>query len=97
MQPFRTAFRLVGEFRKPYVILNALFYGVILCGMIYGAINHDAIRSLGDTLRSQAADSLPGVAEAYQNGHILTAIALTWATARAQRPDPSDAELVPSD
>ena len=78
MKVFHRAFELLRQFRKPYFILNALFYGLIACGMLYAAFDRQIQDTLGTTARGQVASVFPQVATSYGKGQIVFAIALTF-------------------
>ena len=79
MRIFHRPLELIYQCRKPYVVLNVCFYGLIVCGMLYAAFNRDAQQSLGKTARGQVASTLPHVAAAYSEGHVFAAFAWTFA------------------
>lgn len=75
------AFSIIKEHKKAYIVLNVVFYGLVLIGMVAAAF----IPELRTHTNLGVAQSLsqPGlmavVKEAYGNGHLLTAIGLTFA------------------
>jgi hypothetical protein len=79
MKIFHAAMELLRQYRKPYLTLNAFFYGLIVCGMVYAAFNREIQDALGTTARGQFATIAPQVATAYGSGQILIAIVLTFA------------------
>lgn len=78
MHYFRQAFAIITRYRIPYIILNAVFYGVVAAGMVYGALDRDTQQSLSTDLRQQAHVALPDVTTAYAASRILPSVALTF-------------------
>ncbi len=79
MKLWRNAWAIVGKFRRPYVILNAAYYGLVVCGMVYVAFNPALQQSLIEmTGQTFTEGPLSAVGAAYGGGRVLPAIALTF-------------------
>ena len=81
MGPFRSAWALVREYRRAYLLLNLAFYGLMVAAMVYVAFNPDLQKTVwdevGEAFRTGPLTS--GVTEAYSGGQVLLAAALTFA------------------
>ncbi len=79
MTAIKAALKIVGESRRAYINLNLVYYGLIVCAMIYSAFDRSLQRSLlnavGDAL---TVGPLSLVGNAYSGGQALLAIALTF-------------------
>ena len=79
MKSILSAWKVVAEFRRAYIVLNLAYYGLVLCGMIYVAFVPSLQQSL---LREVGAAFTEGpfsaVGSAYLGGQILPAIILTF-------------------
>lgn len=75
------AWAVVGRFRRAYVILNVVYYGLVVCGMVYVAFNPSLQQTLLDAVGEAFFDEGPlsAVGQAYLGGQIVAAIALTFA------------------
>ena len=78
MKTMRPLLRVLPEARRPYVILNVAYYGLVICGMAFTALNP----SLHESLMTAVAESLSEgplapVWEAYSTERVLLATALT--------------------
>lgn len=74
-----SALKSVREFRRAYIVLNLIYYGLIVCGMIYSAFNRSSQQSLLEAVGSGFAEGpLAPVMDAYSGGQVLLAIALTF-------------------
>jgi hypothetical protein len=74
------AWAVVGRFRRAYVALNVVYYGLVVCGMVYVAFNPSLQQSLLEAVGGEFSGEglLSAVGEAYAGGQILTAIVLTF-------------------
>jgi hypothetical protein len=76
---FCTAVHIVRRHGFRFVMINLAYFGLVCGGMAYGAWDRQASDQYKVQVRRQAADSLPVVFEAYQNGHFTRAVGLTFA------------------
>lgn len=73
------ALRIIREFRRTYIVLNLVYYGLVICGMAYAAFNPSLQQSLLDALRGAFSQGpLSPVAGAYSGGQVLLAIVFTF-------------------
>ncbi len=77
--------RLVRQYRRAYLAINVVFYGLVACGlvacgMVYVTFHPEVQEMLTQAvLLSFTEGPLATVAEAYAGGEVLKAIALTFA------------------
>ncbi len=75
----KSAWGLVQENRRAYIIINIVYYGLVVIGMIYVAFNQKLQEEL---LNLVGAGFMTGplsfVGQAYVNAEVLTAIAATF-------------------
>lgn len=72
----KAAFR---DFRKEYIIINVLYYGLVILGMVISAFNPSIQKSiLNSANKSISAGVLSHVGKAYLGGHILSAMVHTF-------------------
>jgi hypothetical protein len=75
----RSAWGLVQENRRAYIIINAVYYGLIIVGMVYVAFNQ---KLQEDLLNLTGASFMTGplsfVGQAYVNARVFTAILATF-------------------
>ncbi len=76
---FRTAVHLVRRYGFRFVMINLAYFGLVCGGMAYGAWDRQANDQYKIQVRRQAADSMPAVFDAYQGGHFIRAVGLTFA------------------
>jgi hypothetical protein len=75
----RDAFGILKESRRPYLILNLIYYGLIICGMIYAAFDRPTQQALTDAVGAAFLEGpLAGIGAAYTGGQLLRAIILTF-------------------
>ncbi|HEX6384504.1 MAG TPA: hypothetical protein VF177_07530 [Anaerolineae bacterium] len=78
MSVVRDAFAILRKSRRPYILLNLMYYGLVICGMIYAAFDRSVQQTLMDAVGAAFLEGpLAGVAEAYTSGQLLLAIVLT--------------------
>jgi hypothetical protein len=79
MNALRTALGRIGEFRRSYVTMNLMYYGLVLVGMGVAMARpslHDSlIKEVGEAIRSEP---LAPVAKAYTEGRLVAAISKTF-------------------
>ena len=79
MKLLKSAWGLVQEHRRVYIILNALYYGLVVIFMIYVAFNRplqeELLQSIGESFMT---GPLSFVGSAYINAQVLAAIAATF-------------------
>jgi hypothetical protein len=78
MRYLRRGLEFVRQYRKPYFILCACFYGLVAGGMVYAAFDRGLQSSLTNNAREGVTAALPHVAAAYAHGQILAAMGLTF-------------------
>jgi hypothetical protein len=78
MKTLRGAVRTIKDARRPYVILNLVYYGLVVCGMAYAAFDRSVQEYLMESVGGALTEGpLAAVAEAYNPEHVLRAIGLT--------------------
>jgi hypothetical protein len=79
MKTLRSALDVIRDARRPYVILNVLYYGLVACAMAYTAFDRSLQQALMDAVGDALAEGpLAPVWDAYSAGQALRAIALTF-------------------
>lgn len=74
------ALRLVWEYRRSYLAINVVFYGLVACGMVYVTFHPEVQEMLTQAvLLSFTEGPLATVAEAYATGQVFKSIILTFA------------------
>jgi len=72
--------RLVREYRRSYLAINVVFYGLVACGMAYVTFHPEVQEMLTQAvLLSFTEGPLAPVAEAYAGGEVFKSIFLTFA------------------
>jgi len=80
MKAIRSALSVLGESRRAYVTLNLVYYGLVVCGMVFTAFDRSVQRELLAAVGNALTQGpLAGVASAYTTGQTLSAIAMTFA------------------
>lgn len=78
---FQPGRELIKEHRRAYVIINAAYYGLVLCLMVYGLFNRELNQKLLELVGTGFSQGfLAPVAGAYIGGKVLAAIGLTFVT-----------------
>jgi hypothetical protein len=76
----RKAWSIVRANWRAYLIINALYYGIVIIGMIYVGFNPDVQQTLLDAVgQSFTQGPLAAVGQVYVGGQIIQAIGLTLA------------------
>lgn len=79
MNQVKSAWGLVQENRRAYILLNALYYGLVLLFMVYVAFNRplqdQLLQSIGEAFMT---GPLSFVGNAYLNAQVLAAIGATF-------------------
>jgi len=79
IRAFQSALKIVNRSRRAYIVLNLVYYGLIICAMIYVSSNRSLQHLLRETARTEFAQgSLAPIGDAYLRGHSLRAVALTF-------------------
>lgn len=78
MNVFRRSVAQVVEYRRAYLVLNALYYGLVVAGMAYAAMNREVQTSVLELVKGGLKGPLAPVVDAYASG-VLPAIAMTFA------------------
>ena len=74
-----TALALVRQFQRPYLIINIVYYGLVVISMVYVTL-HPEIQAMltNAVLASFTEGPLATVFDAYASGNVLKSIALTF-------------------
>jgi hypothetical protein len=75
---FLRALALVFEYRRSYLVLNGVYYGLVAAGMVYSVVDPRVQQWLLEQVKVGMKGPLAPVAEAYASG-VLPAIAMTFA------------------
>jgi len=79
MKVIQSALETVKESRRAYIVLNLVYYGLVVCGMIYVAFNSSLQQSLLELVGSAFTEGpLSAVGSAYSGGQVLRAMVLTF-------------------
>jgi len=72
--------RIITENRRPYLILNLVYFGLVLLGAIYSSLNPSLVQWLKEGTAQALTNGGPlvMVADAYISGNFLTAVVLTF-------------------
>ena len=81
MKLIRDALVILGEHRRPYIIINLVYYGLVIAGMVYVTFNPSLQQRLLDAAGQTftAGGPLVFVGEAYLGGKVLLSVGLTFA------------------
>lgn len=76
---FRSAIALVRHHRRPYLVINIVYYGLVAAAMVFVA-GHPELQNalMGQVAVSLTQGPLSGVSEAYMSGNVLPAAVLTF-------------------
>jgi hypothetical protein len=73
------AWAIVKEFRRTYIALNLIYYGLVVVAMIYVAFNPSLQRSLLQTVGTAFTQgAFASVGNAYGSGQVIVAMLLTF-------------------
>ena len=79
MKVIQSALETVKESRRAYIVLNLVYYGLVICGMIYVAFNPSLQQSLLELVGSAFTQGpFSAVGSAYTGGQVLQAMVLTF-------------------
>lgn len=79
MKAIQSALEIIKEFRRAYIVLNLVYYGLVICGMIYVAFNPPLQQSLLELVGSAFTEGpFSAVGSAYFGGQVLRAMVLTF-------------------
>jgi hypothetical protein len=80
MQLIRRALAVIREFRREYVVLNMIYYGLVVCAMIYTVFDPSPQQSLSEAALQAFTEGGPlaPVGSAYGGGKVLSAMVLTF-------------------
>jgi hypothetical protein len=78
MKTFRDALRVVWEFRRSYVALNLVYYGLVAAAMVYVAFDRDVQKAVIEQVKTDIRGPFAPVMRAYETG-VLPAVAVTFA------------------
>jgi hypothetical protein len=75
----KSAWGLVQENRRAYIVINILYYGLVIICMIYVVFNQELQQSLMNEIGAEfMTGSLSFVGQAYVNAQVFTAILATF-------------------
>lgn len=78
MKALRTAVQAIRDAKRPYLILNLVYYGLVACGMAYAAFDRSVQQSLMEAVgNALTAGPLATVVEAYSAEQVVLAVGLT--------------------
>ena len=79
MKMIQSALETIKEVRRAYIVLNLVYYGLVICGMIYVAFDPSLQQSLLELVGSAFTEGpLSAVGSAYVGGQVLWAMVLTF-------------------
>jgi hypothetical protein len=79
MKAIQSALGIIKEFRRAYIVLNLVYYGLVICGMIYVAFNPSLQQSLLELVGNAFTEGpFSAVGSAYFGGQVLRAMVLTF-------------------
>ena len=80
MSAFRSALDVLRRARRPYIVLNLVYYGLVVCGMVYTTFDQSLQQTLREAVLAAFSDGGPlaPVLGAYTTGQVLLAIAATF-------------------
>ena len=79
MGSIQRAWKVVREFRREYIVLNVVYYGLVVCGMVYVLFDPSPQQSLSEAVgRAFTEGPLSTLVGAYRGGQVLLAIVLTF-------------------
>jgi hypothetical protein len=79
MKTFKTAFGIVREAWRPYIVLSLVYFGLIVCAMVYSNFDRSLQKGLMDEIGMVFTQGpLSTVLGAYTGGQVLLAVALTF-------------------
>jgi hypothetical protein len=80
VKAIQSALSILSQSRRAYVTLNLVYYGLVVCGMVFTALNRSVQRELLAAVGNALTQGpLAGVGSAYITGQTVLAIALTFA------------------
>jgi hypothetical protein len=80
MKPLKGAVKVIKEFRRPYITLNVIYYGLVICGMILAIFVPSLQQSVLEAVRqSFSRGFMAVVVAAYRDGRVVLAMVLTFA------------------
>jgi len=78
VKALRAAVHAIKDAKRPYVILNLIYYGLVACGMAYAAFDRSIQQSLLEAVgNALTTGPLATVAEAYGTEQVAVAVGLT--------------------
>ncbi len=79
MRVIRSTLESIREFRRAYVVLNLVYYGLVVCAMAYVSLNPSLQQMLLEAVGTAFTEGpLSAVAGAYVGGQVWLAMALTF-------------------
>ena len=79
LSAFRSSVAVIKRHHRPYVVINVLFYGLIIAGSVVSAVHPPLQKDLLASLQSEfERGTLAPVAEAYRSGNVASAALQTF-------------------
>jgi hypothetical protein len=79
VKALRSAWDVIRGARRPYAVLNLVYYGLIACAMVYSAFDRSLQETLMEAVGGALAEGpLAPVWDAYSAGRVMLAIGLTF-------------------
>jgi len=80
MRLIQRSLEVIREFRREYILLNIVYYGLVVCGMIYILFDPSPQQSLSEAALQAFTEEGPlaAVGSAYGGGKVLSAMVLTF-------------------
>jgi hypothetical protein len=79
MNLIKSAWRIVQDNRRPYIVINVVYYGLVIVFMVYAAFNPNIQRTLMEAVgEAFMTGPLSFVGQAYVNAEVLKAILVTF-------------------
>ncbi len=79
MRAIRSARESIKEFRRAYVVLNLVYYGLVVCAMIYVSFNPSLQQTLAEATGAAFTEGpLSALGGAYVGGQVWLAVVLTF-------------------
>ena len=77
---FRDALAIVRRHKRPYLVINVAYYGLVAASMLYVSFHPELQEALIQSVTLSFTEGpMAAVADAYSGGHVLQAAALTFA------------------
>jgi hypothetical protein len=79
VKALRSAWDTIRDARRPYIVLNLVYYGLVACAMVYTALDTSLQQAIWEAVGSALTEGpLASVVDAYSAERVLLAIGLTF-------------------